>query len=63
MTYQDGVIAAQEEIKNFGVDFELIVAFNEQPDFFLKVTEGTIMGAYPEFTKGYMATMIEASEK
>ena len=60
MTYEDGVYAAEVEIAEFGVDVELVNDYIANPEHFLNKIPGTIVGDFPEFTKGYMATMLQA---
>ena len=60
MTYEDGVVAAEVEIAEFGVDVELVNDYIANPEHFLNKIPGTIVGDFPEFTKGYMATMLQA---
>lgn len=60
MTYEDGVFAAEVEIAEFGVDVELLNDYVANPEHFLTKIPGTIVGDFPEFTKGYMATMLNA---
>jgi len=61
MTYEDGVIAAKSEIVKYGVDYELVNEYAENPEHFLKKIPGTIVGDFPEFTKGYMETMLKGA--
>jgi len=60
MTYEDGVIAATTEIAKYGVDLELLNDYVANPEHFFHKIPGTIVGDFPNFTKGYMETMLKA---